>query len=130
MKRTKRLIVVLALLSLSVIISACATIQPDDRIRAVVRDGRFAKPGDTVHLFYGMSRQAKEEFCLDAVVPVYRMGKGYYIIKSEVGKIKVTKELGDHYIEAVVTEGETRPGDIAMQANSECLITMPEPEIK
>lgn len=128
MNRMKQLIMVIAILALPVLMSACATIQREDRIRAKVTDATFAKPGDTVHLFYGMSKQAKEEFCLDAVVPVYRMGKGYYMIKSEVGKIKVTKELGDHYIEAVVTEGEIRPGDIAMQPNSECLITQPQPE--
>lgn len=128
MLRIKQLVLVLMMLSIPVIISACATVRPDDQVRAVVRDGRFAKPGDTVHLFYGMSKEAKEEFCLDAVVPVYRMGKGYYRSKTEVGKIKVTKDLGEHYIEAVVTEGELRPGDIAMHAHSECLITIPEHE--
>jgi len=128
MNRMRQLVMVFAMISMPVFISACGTLQPDDRIRAVVRDGHFAKPGDTVHLFYGMSKQAKEEFCPDAVVPVYRMGRGYYVSKSEVGKIKVIKDLGEHYIEAVVAEGEIRPGDIAMQANSECLITMPAHE--
>lgn len=128
MSRSRQLILVIALLSLPLLMSACATVHSEDRIRAKVTDARFAKPGDTVHLFYGMSKQVKDEFCLDAVVPVYRMGKGYYLIKSEVGKIKVTKDLGDHYIEAVVIEGEIRTGDIASQPNSECLITLPEPE--
>ena len=136
MLRIKQLVLVLTMLSMPVIISACATLRPDDQVRAVVRDGGFAKPGDTVHLFYGMSKDAKEEFCLDAVVPVYRVGSitagqaasGFYRSKSEVGKIKVTKDLGEHYIEAVVTEGKLRPGDIAMLAHSECLITMPEHE--
>ncbi len=125
MKSVKRLVMVTAMLSMPVMILACAAIQPSDRVRAEVRDARFAKPGDTVHLFYGMSKQTKEEFCINAVVPVYRMGKGYYVSKSEVGKIKVTKDLGEHYIEAVVVEGEIWSGDIAMQASSECLITMP-----
>ena len=125
MKRIKLLAMGIMLLSLPGLISACATVQPDDKIRAVVRETIFSKPGDTVHLFYGMSKAAKEEFCLDAVVPVYRMGRGYYINKTEIGKIKVTKDLGDHFIEAVVVEGELRPGDIAMQANSECLLTDP-----
>jgi hypothetical protein len=57
---------------------ASATLQPDDRIRDEVRGEGFAKPGETVHLFYGMSKQAKEEFCQNALVPVFRMGKGYY----------------------------------------------------
>ncbi len=110
------------------LMSACATIQQEDRIRAEVRGAAFAKPGDTVHLFYGMSQKTREEFCPEAVVPVYRLGKGYYVSKSEVGKIKVIKDLGQHFIEAVVVEGEIRSGDIAMQANSECLINMPEKE--
>jgi hypothetical protein len=117
----------IVIISLPGLVPACATVQPDDRIRAEVRDGSFAKPGDTVHLFYGMSKQVREEFSQNAVVPVYRMDKGYYLNKSEVGKIKVTKELGDHYIEAVVAEGEIRPSDIAMQANSECFIILPDP---
>lgn len=128
MNRMNRFIMVITLLSLSTLMSSCAAVQSDYTIRAKVTDAKFAKKGDTVHLFYGMSKKAKEEFCLDAVVPVYRMGKGYYVNKDEVGKIKVTKELGDRYIEAVVVEGEIRSGDLAMQPNSECLITFPRPE--
>lgn len=127
MKRGKRLIMVLALLSLASVMSACATVHPEDRIRAEVMDAAIAKPGETVRLFYGMSKKAKEEFCLDAVVPVYRLGKGYVVSKTEVGRIKVTKDLGAHYIEAVVVEGTIRTGDIAMQPNSECLIRLPDP---
>ena len=123
MSRTRQSILVFTLLLTAFLISSCASVQPNDRIRAKVTDGNRAKTGDTIHLFYGMSKAAKEEFCQGAVVPVYRMGKGYYLIKDEVGKIKVTKDLGEHYIEAVVTEGELLPGDIAMQPNSECLIT-------
>ena len=127
MNRVKQLVMVIALLALPSLMLACASVHPEDRVRAVVRDAVFAKAGDTVHLFYGMSKTAKEEFCLDAVVPVYRMGKGYYASKTEVGKIKVTKDLGEHYIEAVVVEGTLRTNDIAMQSHSECLIRLPEP---
>ena len=128
MNRAKQIIMVITMCSLSVPLFSCATIQSDYAVRAKVVDGKFAKKGDTVHLFYGMSKKAKEEFCLDAVVPVYRLGTGYYVSKDEVGKIKVTKELGDRYIEAVVVEGEIRSGDLAMQPNSECLISFPRPE--
>jgi hypothetical protein len=124
MSKLKQFILGLSVCSLAVVMCACATVQPDDRVRAEVTDAMFAKTGDTVHLFYGMSKKAKEEFCLGATVPVYRFGKGYYVSKSEVGKIKVTKDLGEHYIQAVVVEGEVRSGDIAMQPNSECLIRL------
>ena len=128
MHSIKQIGMVVTVVSLVSLMPACATIQREDRIRAEVRDVVIAKPGDAVHLFYGMSQKAKEEFCPDAVVPVYRLGKGYYVSKSEVGKIKVVKDLGQHFIEAVVIEGEVRSGDIAMQANSECLIAMPRKE--
>lgn len=129
MNGMKRLAIGLTMLSLAGFVAACATIEPSDNIRAQVRDVGFAKAGDTVHLFYGMSKTAKEEFCAGAEVPVYRLGDGkgtIYSGKTEVGKIKVTKDLGEHYIEAVVTEGELRTGDIAMQSHSECLIKLPK----
>ena len=134
MNRVKQVILWSMLLSLSGFMAGCATVQPSDKVRAEVRDAKFAKVGDTVHLYYGMSQKAKEEFCLDAVVPVYRMpakeGPGtLYRSKTEVGKIKVTKDLGERYIEAVVVEGSVRPGDIAMQSSSECLITDPKREM-
>lgn len=137
MNRVKQVILWSMLLSLSGFMAGCATVQPSDKVRAEVRDAKFAKVGDTVHLYYGMSKKAKEEFCLDAVVPVYRMGSitagkaasGFYRSKTEVGKIKVTKDLGERYIEAVVVEGSVRPGDIAMQSSSECLITDPKREM-
>ena len=126
MNRVKQFGLGIALLSLTGLMSACATVQPQDTVRAQVRDTSFAKTGDTVRLFYGMSKTAKQEFCTDAEVPVYRYGEGIVSSKTEVGKIKVTKDLGEHYIEAVVVEGTLRTGDIAMQPNSECLITLPE----
>lgn len=110
-------------------VSGCATIQPSDTVRAQVRDGAVAGKGDTVHLFYGMSKTAKEQFCIDAEVPVYRLSGSatgpIYGSKTEVGRIKVTKDLGEHYIEAVVLEGTIRDGDIAMLSHSECLINVP-----
>ena len=124
MNRLKQLGMGLMMLSLAGLMSACASVKPE--VRAVVRDAG-AKTGDTVHLYYAKSKTALQEFCPDAVVPVYRMGTvGYYLSKTEVGKLKVTKELGEHYIEAVVVEGNLRAGDIAMQPNSECLLQMPE----
>lgn len=123
MNGVKRVVMGLMVLSLAGMMTACAAVKPE--VRAVLRDAG-AKTGDTVHLYYAKSKTTLQEFCPDAVVPVYRMGEGYYLIKTEVGKIKVTKELGDHFIEAVVTEGTLRAGDIAMQPNSECLLQIPE----
>lgn len=129
MKDMKRLGLGMAMLLLLVgLISACAGIRADDAVRAEVRDTKIAKVGDTVHLFYGMSKTAKEEFCPNAIVPVFRYAKGYPIdaSKIEVGKIKVVKDLGEHFIEAIVVDGTMREGDIAMLSHSSCMITMPQ----
>lgn len=121
----KRLAMVLTLFSLAGLLLACAERKPE--ARAVVRVAEIAEVGDTVHLYYAKSKKAKEEFCPEAVVPVYRMGEGYYLSKTEVGKIRVTKELGERHIEAEVIEGSVMAGDIAMQPNSECLLQIPQP---
>ena len=130
MNRCKRVVMGLTMLSLAGFMTACATIQPSDTVRAQVRDAVVAaETGATVHLYYGMDKTAKEEFCVGAEVPVYRLGGGgigqSYTGKTEVGKVKVTKDLGDHYVEAEVVEGSLRAGDIAMLAHSECLLNIP-----
>ncbi len=123
MNRVKHFALGIAMLSLLGSMAACTTVHP----RAQVRETIFAKPGDTIHLFYGKSRLAKQEFCVDAVVPVYRYPDPFVDKKSEVGKIRITKGLGDHYLEGVVVEGAITTGDIAVQPTSECLVKLPEP---
>ncbi len=123
MKCVKHFAIGVAILSLLGVMAACTTVHP----RAQVRETIFAKPGDTIHLFYGRSRLAKQEFCVDAVVPVYRYPDPFVDKKSEVGKIRITKGLGDHYLEGVVVEGAITTGDIAVQPTSECLVRLPGP---
>jgi hypothetical protein len=128
MNGVTRLLMGLTMLSLAGLMAACASVQPSDTVRVEVREREAvvaAGPGTTVHLFYGKSKKAKEEFCVGAIVPVYRLEGDYgttYANKVEVGKLKVTKDLGEHYIEAVVLEGSLRAGDIATLDNSECLV--------
>jgi hypothetical protein len=134
MNRVKRLAIGLAMLTLSVLVYACATVPP--QVPVQVQNAVFANTGDTVTLFHGGSKLAREEFCLNAVVPVYRFGGRHSSIGStgldrkEVGKIKVTKDLGEYYVEAVVVEGSIKSGDVAVQPQSGCLINVPEPEKK
>lgn len=123
MNRVKQFFIGITMLSLPGLMSACTTVHP----RAQVREAIVAKPGDTIHLFYGRSKQAKQEFCVDAVVPVYRYQDPFVDRKSEVGKIRITRGLGEHYIEGVVVEGSIMTGDIAVQPTSECLVRLPEP---
>jgi hypothetical protein len=130
MNRAKRLAMGLAMLTLSALVFACATVPP--QVPVQVQNAVFANNGDTVTLFHGGSKLAKEEFCLNAVVPVYRYEGGISSIGStgvnrkEVGKIKVTKDLGDYYVEAVVVEGSIKSGDLAVQPQSGCLVNVPE----
>jgi len=130
--RIKNLAMVISMLSLSVMLFSCATVQPESGVQAKVisGSGSVAKPGDTVYLFHGNSKVAKEEFCVNAVAPVYRIIDSWSLQKEEIGKIKVIRDQGNHYVEAVVVEGELRPDDIAVQPNSECLIRLPEPGTK
>ena len=126
MKRIKQLVAGIAMLTIPVLMVACATVPP----QAQVKSAALAKAGDTVRLFYGANKQAKEEFCIDQVVPVYRYeGTSYASTqKMEVGKVKVTKVLGEHYLEGVVVDGRIKNGDIASQTSSACLIRLPGTE--
>ena len=129
MNRVKIFVTGTALCTLSAFMFACATVPP--QVPVQVQNAIFAKAGDTVQLFHGGSKLAKEEFCLNAVVPVYRYEGRFSsigstgLIRNEVGKIKITKELGDYYVEGVVVEGSIKSGDVAVQPQSGCLITVP-----
>lgn len=126
MRTLKKLAVGIAILSLPVLMSACATIPPQPQVKASV----LAKEGDIVHLFHGGNKVAKEEFCLNETVPVYRYFGRRYKQAAEVGKIKITGYVGDHYLEGVVVEGKIKDDDVAMKPNSACIVRLPEPEEK
>jgi hypothetical protein len=115
------------MLILPVVMFACAT-APQAQVTTAI----LAKEGDTVQLFHGGNKLAKDEFCINAIVTVYRYYPPYTSLtqRSEVGKIKITGVAGDHYVEGVVVEGRIRNGDIAVQPNSECLVRVPEDEEK
>jgi len=127
MKRVMQVILTIVVLLVPGMLATGSVFQADDHIRAVVRGSSFATSGTAVQLFYGMDKSVKDSFCENSIVPVYRKGLGYYYSKAEVGKIKVTKNLNDRYIEGVVVEGTLRPGDIAMEARSECQLPSSQP---
>lgn len=130
MNRVKRVIAGMVLVILPVLMSACVTVPP--QVQVQVRNTVIAKTGDTVQLFHGGSKLAKEEFCVNAVIPVFRYEGRHSSIGStglqrkEVGKIKITKDVGEFYVEGVVVEGNITNGDIAVQPQSGCLITVPD----
>ena len=92
----------------------------------------FAKQGDPVYLFHGGSKPAREEFCVNSVVPVYRFDGRYSsgstgVVRNQAGKIRITKDLGEYYSEGVVVDGTIKKGDVAVQPQSGCLISLSEP---
>lgn len=134
MNRVKQTFMGLIMLTLPASIIACVTTPP--QVPVQVMSKVFAKTGDNVYLFHGGSKMAKEEFCVNALVPVYRYDARYSSIGStsvqrhEVGKIRITKDLGDFYVEGVVVEGSIKNGDTAVQPQSGCLVRLPEPQEK
>ena len=126
MKTLKQVVVGIAILSLPVLMSACATVPPQPQVKATI----LARTGDIVHLFHGGNKMAKEEFCLKEIVPVYRYFGRRYKEAAEVGKIRITGYVGDHYLEGVVVEGNIKDDDVAMKPNSACIIRLPGPEEK
>lgn len=131
MSKIKLGIKAIALLVISVLMFACATAPSEVPVQ--VRDAASAKQGDPVYLFHGGSRQAKEEFCVNSVVPVYRYeGRHSTIgatgaVRNQVGKIRITKDLGQYYVEGVVLEGDIKKGDVAVQSQSGCLVDLTAP---
>jgi hypothetical protein len=134
MNRVKSSAMGIAISALSLLIFACATVPP--QVQVQVQKTAFAREGDPVYLFHGGSKLAREEFCLNAVVPVYRYEGRHSSIgstslaRNQVGKIRISKELGEYYVEGVVVEGSIKSGDVAVQPQSGCLINLPEPKEK
>ena len=84
------------------------------------------KVGNKVNLFHSGTADVKKEICLGDVVTVYRETGGAKAPKStEVGAVKVTGYVCEHYFEAEIVKGEIKPGDIAMKKGAYCLIQKP-----
>ena len=128
MNGVTQLLIGLTLFSMVGLMAACALVKSSEPVKVEVskQEAAYAGgPGTSVYLFYGKSKKAKEEFCVGTIVPVYRLVGEWEATptnKVQVGKVKVTKVLGERYLEAVVIEGSLRAGDVAMLDNSECLI--------
>jgi hypothetical protein len=108
MSRVKLSMMGISMLLLPVSMSACATVPTRPQIKAAV----LSMTGNIVQLFHG---GAKNEFRLDEVVPVYRYYGNRYKQAVEVGKVKITGYVGDHYLEGVVVEGNIKDDDVAMK---------------
>lgn len=120
---------ILALFAIASVIVGCAGTGAQKQVQAKIVDNAG---GDTVRLFHGGAKEAKEVFCLNETVPVYRETWENYAVMSykEVGKVKITQLRGEHYFDAEVVEGEVKDGDIARKKDLGCLVRMPGEEMK
>ena len=131
---------VLVLLSTATVISGCAGpgARPQTQSETLPLTGEavqgkvVSRIGETVRLFHGGTKEAKEVFCLNEIVPVYRLvyeryGEGEY---KEVGEVKITQTLGDYDVEAEVIKGDLEEGDIAMKKSAACLVRLPRSKEK
>jgi hypothetical protein len=75
--------------------------------------------GDKVRLFYGGPQEAKNMFCIDEVVSVYRMERNGYV---EVGKVKIIRAIDKNNLEALVVEGKVKDGDLARKSIAACKV--------
>lgn len=107
-------------LSFAGLMSGCTTLGAQPQIKADV----VMKAEGTVRLFYKGNVKTETEFCVGETVPVYRHF-GRYLQSREIGKVKIVKILDEHYLEAVVVEGEIRDGDVAKKSSATCLIQLP-----
>ncbi len=109
---------VFAVLLLSVVLAGCASFGLEPGISAEV----VMKSGETVRLFSGGTTEAKALFCVGETVSVYRAQDGEQLRYLEVGKIKILRPVGEHYLEGVVVEGSVKEGDLARKAIAACLV--------
>jgi hypothetical protein len=112
----------MALVAMALVISGCAG--PQKQVEADV----VAKSSSgNVRLFYGGSKEAKEVFCLNETLPVYReTWENYAVITyKEVGKVKITQLVGENYFDAEVVEGDVKDGDIVRKQGLGCLVRVP-----
>jgi hypothetical protein len=115
MGRVKQLVKAITVLLLVLSISACVTNTHQQFSKATI----VARTGATIHLFNGVKNMAKKEFCFNEIITVYRYFGWRYKCPGEVGKIKITGYVGDHYLEGIVVEGNIQDDDVAMKPNDE-----------
>lgn len=118
MKNCRALLSILVVVMLPMQFSGCSTLGAQPQIKAEV----VMKAGNTLRLFHGGTQVAKALFCPGETVTVYRAFPRERLRYIETGKVKITRYLDIHYVEAVVLTGEVKEGDLAMKSNAACLV--------
>ena len=117
MKKIGLMFSFIIVLSFAGLMSGCTTLGAQPQIKADV----VMKAEGTVRLFH---KERVIEFCVGETVPVYRY-YGRYLQSREIGKVKIVNFVDEHYLEAVVMEGEIKDGDVAKKSSATCLVQLP-----
>ena len=118
MRNCRALLYLLVVVMLPMEFCGCSALGTQPQIKAEVE----MKAGNTVRLFHGGTQVAKALFCPGETVTVYRALPRERLRYVETGKVKITRYLDIHYVEAVVVAGEVKEGDLAMKSNAACLV--------
>lgn len=97
------------------LLTGCGTTVLKPEIEAEVK----MPAGKEVLLYYAGQQAAKDMFCINEIVSVYRTeGKK----QVEVGKVKVLRELDRNNLAALVVEGNVKSGDDALKSIAACKV--------
>lgn len=114
----KRIIKIIALLTLSIILAVPVVSQAADK---KAKSEVVMKMGSKVHLFHSSNVAAQKEIAINEVLPVYRVS-GKAGQEKEVGAVKVLSFIGEHYFEAEIVKGEIKVGDTAKKDAAALLV--------
>jgi len=110
-----------ALLAMATLITAVSLPLSVGAALPKVKGEVVMKVGNTVNLFDSGKPGVRNDICLGDVIKVYRVIGGGKNPKSiEVGQVKVTEFVGDHYAAATILSGDIKPGDIAKKNTTSC----------
>lgn len=115
LSRERSVCLVIALFAFFLLLSGCGTTVLKPEIGAEVK----MSAGREVLLYYAGQQAAKEMFCIDEIVSVYRTEGEKQV---EVGKVKVLRELDRNNLVALVVEGNVKSGDDALKSIAACKV--------
>ena len=121
MLRKTVLSAILVFILLQMVLSGCTSLGVQPRNKAEV----ISKSGSEVTLLYDGSKVAGTVFCPGETAQVYRQESRERLRYIEVGKVKITRALDAHHLQAEIVEGEVIPGYFAGKGEDRCLVTAP-----
>lgn len=122
---TRRTAVLLALAALAVPVPLARAVSYAPLVHDQPGDETARGVGRTLYLFHSGTNALRERLHEGDVLVVSRISSSCEA--RPVGKIRLTGQLGENYLEAVVVEGSVKVNDIARQGEISCLVLSAEP---